>query len=55
LWVAKKQKAGKGFLSLAFLLLGLISYDFSPDWRLLPLESRYPPLADQKAARLSDL
>ena len=55
LWVAKKQKAGKVFLSLGFLLLGLISYDFFPDRLLLPLESRYPPPADQKAARLSDL
>jgi len=49
LWVAKKQKAGKAFLSLGFLLLGLISYDFFPDRLLGPLESRYPPLTNPRS------
>jgi len=49
LWVAKKQKAGKVFLSLGFLFLGLISYDFFPDRLLRPLESRYPPLTDARS------
>ncbi len=47
-WAAKKRKAGKVFLSLGFLLLWLISYDFLPDRLLLPLESRYPPLTDTR-------
>jgi uncharacterized SAM-binding protein YcdF (DUF218 family) len=49
LWAANKQKAGKVFLSLGLLLLGLISYDFFPDRLLRPLESRYSPLTNPRS------
>ena len=43
-WVAKKQKAEKGFLSLGFLVLVLISYDFFPRLALASPIVAVPPV-----------
>jgi uncharacterized SAM-binding protein YcdF (DUF218 family) len=46
LWLSKRQRLGKVFVSLGVLLLLLLSNGGVSDLLLEPLESKYPPLAD---------
>ncbi|MGO8750813.1 MAG: ElyC/SanA/YdcF family protein [Thermoguttaceae bacterium] len=50
LWFTKKQKAGKTLVSIAVLLLMLLSHSVVGDMLLGRLESAYPALADPAAA-----
>lgn len=49
LWLSKRQRLGKILVSIAVLLLLLLSNAQIGDLLLSPLESRYPPLADPSA------
>ena len=51
LWITKKQKTGKVFVTIGTLLLLLFSYKFTANIITLPLENQYTPLLrkiDQK-------
>jgi uncharacterized SAM-binding protein YcdF (DUF218 family) len=51
LWLSKRQKLGKGLVSLGVLLLLLLSNGFTSELLLTPLESRYPRLTDPSPLR----
>ena len=40
----RRQRAGKAFVLLGVLLIGVLSYDPVPDMLLRPLEYKYPPV-----------
>jgi uncharacterized SAM-binding protein YcdF (DUF218 family) len=49
LWFTRKQKTGKIFISVGFVLLTTISYVAVSDLLLGPLESKYLPITDTSA------
>ncbi len=54
LWSTKRQRAAKIILTIACLILVLMSYGFLSYWPLEKLENLYPPL-DMKMAQLNDI
>ena len=44
LWFTRKQKTGKIFVTIATILLGLLSYSAVSDMLARPLEEKYPPI-----------
>ena len=51
LWFTRRQKTGKLFVTIAFLVLAFFSNGGVSDLFMRPLEQKYPPVTDVKAIK----
>ena len=51
LWFTKRQKTGKVFVTIAFLVLACFSNGWVSDLLVGPLEQKYPPVTDVKSVK----
>jgi uncharacterized SAM-binding protein YcdF (DUF218 family) len=54
MWTTKRQRLGKGLVTVGLGLLTLLSYNFVASRLLEPLESQYPPFDESQVAELTN-